>query len=231
MRSQDPLHAFALALLIAPLASSGCSSKPAPNPHKTSGTATPTDPCPGVTYPDPSASLYLLPYPVGVQHNVRQGNCNDGNSHNEKTGEQFAYDFEMPIGSIITASRGGTVIYAEGKYTDDQRGLSQANSVYIDHGDLTFAKYGHLTHEGALVKKGDVVVAGQPIGKSGNSGLSKGPHLHFAVGQCPPGKRIGGADCYTVPTTFRNTRPHPRGLMGSPTSEIGGGETYLATTP
>ena len=128
------------------LASGCCRRKPAPNPHKVSGTPTAQDPCPGVVYPPQASSPYVLPWPVGVRHNVRQGNCNDGNSHNEKTGEQFAYDFEMPIGSQVTAARAGKVIYAEGKYTDDQHRLDQANGVFIDHGDGSFAKYGHFMH-------------------------------------------------------------------------------------
>ena len=66
------------------------------------------------------------------------------------------------------------------------------------------------------------------IARSGNSGVSRGPHLHFSVEQCPDGRRVGGPDCAPVPVTFRNTRPHPRGLVGSATSAIGGDETYEA---
>jgi murein DD-endopeptidase MepM/ murein hydrolase activator NlpD len=205
-----------------------CRKKPAPSPYVPTGPSLPGDPCPGVVYPPQATSPYVLPYPVGARHNVRQGNCNDANSHNARTGEQYAYDFEMPVGSPVTAARAGRVFYAEGKFNDDQHGLDQANGVFIDHGDRTFAKYGHFTHGGALVAVGDRVTAGQTIGKSGNSGLSKAPHMHFAVGECPPGAGLGTADCYTVPVTFRNTRPHPRGLIGSPTSEVGAGEHYQA---
>jgi hypothetical protein len=41
--------------------------------------------------------------------------------------------------------------------------------------------YQHLRLDGALVREGDRVVRGQPIGKSGNTGYSTEPHLHFAV--------------------------------------------------
>src|SRR5262245_392850 len=93
-----------LLLVAMALCNAGCERKPAPNPHKVTGPGTPTDPCPGVEYPPQNESLYVLPYPYGETHNVRQGNCNDQNSHNEKTGEQFAYDFEMPIGSTVIAA-------------------------------------------------------------------------------------------------------------------------------
>lgn len=188
----------------------------------------PSDPCPGAEFPEAATSPYVLPYPVGESHNVRQGNCNELNTHHARLRETYAYDFEMPVGSRIVAARGGRVIAVVERFTDDQHGLHEGNVVAIEHDDGTYAKYGHLTHEGALVDVGDVVLTGQPIALSGNSGLSRGPHLHFSVKRCPDGERIGGPTCVTVPVTFRNTRPHPRGLIGSPTSEVGGGEWYEA---
>lgn len=187
-----------------------------------------TDPCPSADFPPQEISPYLLPYPVGEKRNVRQGNCNEANSHHERFDATYAYDFEMPIGSKITASRGGTVLAVREEFSDDQHELAEANLVAIDHGDGTYAGYGHLTRNGALVEVGDRVVAGQVIALSGNSGRSRGPHLHFSVKACPEGERIGSPACTTVPVTFRNTRPHPRGLIGSASSALGGGEWYEA---
>ena len=48
----------------------------------------------------------------------------------------------------------------------------------------TYAVYGHLTHGGSKVEVGDTVTQGQLIALSGNSGMSRGPHLHFAVKRC-----------------------------------------------
>ena len=45
--------------------------------------------------------------------------------------------------------------------------------------DGFFVKYAHL--DDVLVKKGDKVKQGQAVAKSGNSGLSTGPHLHYTV--------------------------------------------------
>jgi murein DD-endopeptidase MepM/ murein hydrolase activator NlpD len=184
--------------------------------------------CPNATYPLQETSPYVLPYPVGVRHNVRQGNCNDSNTHNARTGESYAYDFEMPIGSDIVAARGGRVILVIERFGDEDHGLHQANGIFIEHADGTYAKYGHLTHDGALVGVGQIVQPGELIGKSGNSGLSRAPHLHFSVRRCPEGRPTSNAACISIPVTFRNTRPHPHGLVGSPTSAIGGGEEYEA---
>lgn len=49
----------------------------------------------------------------------------------------------------------------------------------IDHGFGYNTVYAHLS--ATLVKTGDSVIRGQNIAKSGNSGLSSGPHLHYEV--------------------------------------------------
>ena len=51
--------------------------------------------------------------------------------------------------------------------------------VELDHGFGYRTIYAHLSK--AMVKKGDSVTRGQKIAKSGNSGLSTGPHLHYEV--------------------------------------------------
>ncbi len=51
--------------------------------------------------------------------------------------------------------------------------------VEIDHGFGYKTIYAHLSK--AMVKRGNSVTRGQKIAKSGNSGLSSGPHLHYEV--------------------------------------------------
>ena len=43
------------------------------------------------------------------------------------------------------------------------------------------ALYAHLQPDGVYVRPGDTVSLGQVIGRTGNTGYSSGPHLHFAV--------------------------------------------------
>ena len=81
-------------------------------------------------------------------------------------------DIAVPSGTSIVAANAGKVIYAgyNGGY---------GNTVIIDHGGKISTLYAHNSK--LLVKVGDVVEKGKAITKSGSTGLSTGPHLHFEV--------------------------------------------------
>ncbi|MBQ8895512.1 MAG: peptidoglycan DD-metalloendopeptidase family protein [Clostridia bacterium] len=53
------------------------------------------------------------------------------------------------------------------------------NCVIIDHGDGIQTLYAHFSK--LSVQVGDVVKAGDEVGKIGSTGNSTGPHLHFEV--------------------------------------------------
>lgn len=53
------------------------------------------------------------------------------------------------------------------------------NAVVIDHGYGLFSLYAHLSSLG--VKEGESVNKGQVIGRSGQTGLAGGDHLHFSI--------------------------------------------------
>ena len=157
-------------------------------------------------FPDWRSSPYVLPYPVGNTYYVNQGNCSTGGHHGPY---RYAYDFAMPIGTTVTAARAGVVAEMRMKFRNGQAGEGESNWIKIRHADGTIAAYSHLTENGALVKIGDRVVAGQPIGLSGNSGNTGGlPHLHFHL--CPCSEPV---DCGTLPVTFCNTDANPHGLQ------------------
>lgn len=81
-------------------------------------------------------------------------------------------DINCNWGTQVRASGNGKVIAVE-----RQSGFGLV--VEIDHGFGYLTIYAHLSK--ALVKRGDKVSRGQLIAKSGNSGLSSGPHLHYEV--------------------------------------------------
>ena len=95
-------------------------------------------------------------------------------------GYHTGVDFAVPTGTPIFAAKDGKVLEAGNGVT---WGGSYGNAVIIDHGDGVRAIYAHLSS--LACKKGDTVTEGQEIGKSGNSGNSTGPHLHFEARVSP----------------------------------------------
>jgi murein DD-endopeptidase MepM/ murein hydrolase activator NlpD len=152
---------------------------------------------PGVSPASASSdNWYLLPYPVGVSSELVQGN-NGPWGHSGHAA--FAFDFIMPIGSPVTAARGGEVVKVERRFRDGTRTPGEENYIFIRHADGTFGRYYHLTTGGALIDSGARVRRGDVIGRSGNSGTSAGPHLHFDVTRgCPTW------GCQTVHIVFQN---------------------------
>jgi len=87
-----------------------------------------------------------------------------------------AIDYGTPRGVTILAAAPGEVVFAESIPSSCATPLQY---VCLEHADGYRTYYLHL--EGIVVHKGDWVEAGDPLGLSGNSGCSTGPHLHFGV--------------------------------------------------
>ena len=81
-------------------------------------------------------------------------------------------DFSLPSGTPVLATAAGTVAVVE-----RQAGLGLL--VKVDHGHGLQTVYAHLGR--TLVRPGDVVGVGAVIARSGNSGRSTAPHLHYEV--------------------------------------------------
>ena len=133
--------------------------------------------CDGQTYDTVADTPYVLPFPDGAAYRMNLGNC-ASSFHSPGSPDRYAYDFGMPIGTLITAARAGRVVHVVESGED---GGHPNNLVVVDHGDGTFAQYMHLTQSGADVSVGDDVAQGDAIGRSGATGLAGYPHLHFIV--------------------------------------------------
>ncbi|MFJ8941235.1 M23 family metallopeptidase [Streptomyces sp. NPDC102365] len=86
-------------------------------------------------------------------------------------------DFAVSSGTQVVAAHGGTVVKTGGNGAGD--GPAYGNAVVIKHGNGTYSQYAHLSR--VDVKPGQVVKTGQRIARSGNTGNSSGPHLHFEI--------------------------------------------------
>ncbi len=151
------------------------------------------------TCEEATSDLYFLPYPIGQAYTLTQGNC--GSEHMDA--ERYAFDFAMPIGTIVTAARSGVVNLVEEGYADDDHEFDHVNQVVIEHDDGSFGRYRHLANKGVLVEEAQFIQRGDTIALSGNTGFSQSPHLHFDVIKC----FATCADFQTVPIGFLNAEP------------------------
>ena len=80
----------------------------------------------------------------------------------------------------IGAAKGASVIAAaDGKVTSVSYSNARGYFIVVDHGNGYVTLYQHLSRQD--VKQGTTVKAGQQIGAVGDTGISKGTHLHFEV--------------------------------------------------
>jgi murein DD-endopeptidase MepM/ murein hydrolase activator NlpD len=99
------------------------------------------------------------------------GSCRDGCSR-----RHAGIDLGTPTGTLVRAADGGVVDYASWA-------PGYGYLVDVIHCGKYTTRYAHLSQ--FLVKPGQVVARGEPVARSGNSGVGTGPHLHFEI-------RIGG---------------------------------------
>jgi murein DD-endopeptidase MepM/ murein hydrolase activator NlpD len=96
---------------------------------------------------------------------VYQGKAIDEQDH-------LGFDLASTSRSPVPAANSGVVVLAEffGIY---------GNAVVLDHGYGLMSLYGHLSS--IDVAQGDVVTRGQTLGRTGETGLAGGDHLHFTI--------------------------------------------------
>ncbi|HAG78539.1 peptidase M23 [Stutzerimonas stutzeri] len=125
----------------------------------------------------PKPYKYPLPW-RGGPFRLTQG-ANGQYSHFTPKG-RYAVDIAMPEGTPIVSARGGMVVKIENEQSG--RGNNPAgNFVRIMHDDGTMGVYLHLMKGSVAVREGQRVESGTRIARSGNTGNSTGPHLHFVV--------------------------------------------------
>jgi len=114
-------------------------------------------------------------------YTVGQGN---GGAFSHTGINQYGFDFTVDVGTDVIAARGGTVVFVIdgfGEGSADVSKAAEANIIVVDHGGGTFDSYFHLEAGSFAVGLGDTVQSGDLLAKSGNSGFTSAPHLHFAV--------------------------------------------------
>ncbi len=128
----------------------------------------------------PSRSLGSHVFPIRGPHDLGQSPTNGfGGGRGHQGQDMFA-----ACGTRLVAARGGTVKMAGSEG-------AAGNYVVID-GDRTGLSYVYMHMlRSSLVRTGERVRAGQPIGQVGATGRASGCHLHFELWS-GPGWRAGG---------------------------------------
>ena len=88
------------------------------------------------------------------------------------TATHLGYDLASLRQAPVVAASTGTVVFA------DNLGI-YGDAVIIDHGLGIFSLYGHLS--AITVKAGQEVQRGETVGRTGETGLAGGDHLHFSI--------------------------------------------------
>ncbi|MBC7557405.1 MAG: M23 family metallopeptidase [Chryseobacterium sp.] len=81
-------------------------------------------------------------------------------------------DIAVAYGTPVRCAAAGKVVFS------GQKG-GYGNCIIVSHGNGLDTLYGHLSE--LLVKANDIVKVNDVIAKSGNTGRSTGPHLHYEV--------------------------------------------------
>ena len=93
-------------------------------------------------------------------------------------------DIKVPVGTPIIAVKSGKIEYAGWQNANDTK-IGYGQYIKVKNDDGTVSYYGHLNE---IDIKDGRIEAGQQLGKSGNTGASSGPHLHY--GEKEDGKWI-----------------------------------------
>ncbi|WP_330333806.1 transglycosylase family protein [Streptomyces sp. NBC_00536] len=143
--------------------------KPTPSPEKPPRTADPVKPVePAAAKPKPAPASGGFTAPVEAELGTAYHVAGSSWSSGYHTG----VDFPVATGTSVKAVAPGEVVSAgwAGAY---------GYQVVIRHTDGRYSQYAHLSALG--VKAGQQVSGGARIGRSGSTGNTTGPHLHFEI--------------------------------------------------
>lgn len=109
---------------------------------------------------------------LGNPTSMAASNVNNAPAEKDQLKFHKGLDIAVAHGSDVRSAASGKVLFAgvKGGY---------GNCVIVSHGNGLDTLYGHLSQ--ILVKANDVVKVNDVIAKSGNTGRSTGPHLHYEV--------------------------------------------------
>ncbi|MCK5022154.1 MAG: peptidoglycan DD-metalloendopeptidase family protein [Candidatus Pacebacteria bacterium] len=129
----------------------------------------------------PEAGFSILSWPVNKVYITQFfGNTPFATKNPQVYGDggHNGVDFRASIGTKLKTALSGTVV-AIGNTDDSCPHASYGKWVFVRHNNGLSTIYAHLSK--ITVVPGQVLITGDMVGYSGNTGYSTGPHLHFGV--------------------------------------------------
>ena len=139
---------------------------------------------------------YLLPISPGKEaqsyemspdklpDTLARGISKTGTERNKDSVSWYVLRLKMKAGDTIYAARKGIVtelMDQSGANDAGQTSVSTENFIELVQADCSFARYGILKKNSAMVKPGQTVKAGQPLGLVGGDSFGRGSDLRFSV--------------------------------------------------
>ena len=136
----------------------------------------------------------------------------------------YGTDIKVYVGDTIYAAFSGKIRIVA------YNGNGYGKYIVIRHPNGLETVYGHLSKQ--LCSQDQTVKAGQPIGLGGNTGRSKGSHLHFEtrfLGQFINPEELFDFKAQDILSDFYIFRSNAKGDRVTASSEINGGEGEIIT--
>lgn len=95
-----------------------------------------------------------------------------------------AVDFLVPKNTPVLAAADGRVTFIKNDSRSGGPSVKywyDSNFIVLQHPQGEYSRYDHLAYKSAKVRIGQQVQAGQPIARTGVTGFTFIPHLHFHV--------------------------------------------------
>ena len=127
----------------------------------------------------------------------------------------YGTDIKVYVGDTIRAAFSGKIRVV------DYEGKGYGRYVIIRHSNGLETLYGHMSKQ--LVKEDQMVKAGEPIGLGGNTGRSKGSHLHFEtrfLGQFINPEKMFNFEMQDVKADYYVYRSNGRGTLMNATGVL-----------
>ncbi len=107
----------------------------------------------------------------------------NGNTHSGNGSQNEDY---YCFGKRLNAPGSGKIVTVRDDVSDNIPGqlngdFPEGNYIVIDHENGEYSMLAHFKEGSIIVSVGDTVLKGQELGKTGNSGNSSEPHLHYQL--------------------------------------------------